>query len=88
MAKVMQPRIDLCSQCKLRLEEFKGAITSGRMSEKEALRNAVRDCDTEDYRFFYPFGFSKHGVIFVAQEEAERARAIRRKRKAREANKL
>ncbi len=75
MAKTIQPKISLCSTCKLRLEEYKAAMTSGRISEKEALRNAVRDCDTEDYRFFYPFGFSKHGVTFVAEEEAARRKA-------------
>ena len=81
MAKTMQPKITLCSQCKLRLEEYGNAMTSGRVSEKEALRNAVRDCDTEDYRFFYPFGFSKHGVTFVAEEEVARLKAQRRQQK-------
>ena len=80
MAQTLEPKITLCADCKLRLEEYKAAMTSGRISEKEALRNAVRNCDTEEYRFFYPFGFSKHGVTFVAEAEAARNRAMRQRR--------
>ena len=79
MAQTLEPKITLCADCKLRLEECKAAMTSGRISEKKALRK-VRDCDTEEYRFFYPFGFSKHGVTFVAEAEAARNRAMRQRR--------
>ena len=79
MAQTLEPKITLCPDCKLRLEEYKAAMTSGRISEKKALRK-VRDCDTEEYRFFYPFGFSKHGVTFVAEAEAARNRAMRQRR--------
>ena len=79
MAQTLEPKITLCADCKLRLEEYKAAMTSGRISEKKALRK-VRDCDTEEYRFFYPFGFSKHGVTFVAEAEAARNSTMRRRR--------
>jgi hypothetical protein len=49
----------------------------GRVSREEALRNAVRDCDTNEYVCFYPIGFSKHGVVFVADEEIARRKANR-----------
>ena len=81
MAKTLDPKLHLCADCQSRFDSLKGAITAGDISEKEALRDAVRDCDTDDYFCFYPFGFSKHGVIFVAEEEAERSRVLRRQSK-------
>ena len=84
MAEFSQPKIKLCPECQARFEGYQKSIASGDISKVEALRNAVRDCDTNDYRYFYPFGFSKHGVIFVAEEEATRQKAKRRAQKARE----
>jgi hypothetical protein len=83
MANVLLPKVTLCSECKQRFEEYRAFIASGKISEQEALRNAVRECDTEDYRFFYPFGFSKHGVVFVAMEEVDFQKGMRLSRKAR-----
>ena len=81
MAEFLQPEVKLCPECQVRFESYQESIASGDISKAEALRNAVRDCDTNDYRYFYPFGFSKHGVIFVAEEESARSNCLRRERK-------
>ena len=70
-------KITLCSDCESRLTSYETDIMQGRVSREEALRNAVRDCDTNEYVCFYPIGFSKHGVVFVAEEEVARRRANR-----------
>jgi hypothetical protein len=74
---VANRKIILCSDCESRLSGYETDITQGRVSREEALRNAVRDCDTNEYVCFYPIGFSKHGVVFVAEEEVARRRANR-----------
>ena len=70
-------QITLCSDCESRLSDYETDIAQGRVSREEALRNSVRDCDTNDYVCFYAIGFSKHGVLFVADEEIARRRANR-----------
>ena len=77
MAQTLEPKITLCPDCKLRLEGYRADIVTGRISQKEALRNAARDCQTDEYTCFYPLGFSKHGVVFIAQEEITRRNATR-----------
>jgi hypothetical protein len=74
---VANRKIILCSDCESRLSGYETDITQGRVSREEALRNAVRDCDTNEYVCFYPIGFSKHGVVFVAEEEIARRKANR-----------
>ena len=78
MAQTLEPKITLCPDCKLRLEGYQADIAAWRISQKEALHNAVRDCDTDEYTCFYPLGFSKHGVVFIAEEEIARRKAMRR----------
>ena len=78
MAQTLELKITLCPDCKLRLEGYQAAMAAGRISQKEALRNAARDCQTDEYTCFYLLGFSKHGVVFIAEEEIARSRATRR----------
>ena len=78
MAQTLEAKITLCPDCKLRLEGYQADIAAWRISQKEALHNAVRDCDTDEYTCFYPLGFSKHGVVFIAEEEIARRKATRR----------
>ena len=79
MAQTLEPEITLCPDCKLRLEGYQADIAAGRISQKEALRNSARDCQTDEYTCFYPLGFSKHGAVFLAQEEIARSEARRQR---------
>ena len=79
MAQTLEPKITLCSDCKLRMEGYRADIAAGRISQKEALRNAARDCQTDEYTCFYPVGFSKHGVVFIADEEIARRKTTRQR---------